>query len=298
MRVGVVGHRGYDGLADVLRRLTALARRLDIRLAFEPELHALASEHEVLDDPRSVDALLTLGGDGTLLRGARALDGCPVPILGINLGRLGFLTSCGVDDLEAGVERLARGDFQGERRMTLDVRALDTAGTERMRWFALNDVVLHKGGFARMVSLDVAANGESIASYSADGIVVATPTGSTAYNLSAGGPIVYPTVESIILTPISPHTMSVRPLVLPPSAEVTLRAEDGPEELLVTVDGQVGTTFARGETLAISRSERAVQIVRFPGTSFFARMRLKLGWGGLVDRDERREERVGRPPER
>jgi NAD+ kinase len=128
--------------------------------------------------------------------------------------------------------------------------------------------------------------------------VVATPTGSTAYNLSAGGPIVYPTVESIILTPISPHTMSVRPLVLPPSAEVTLRAEDGPEELLVTVDGQVGTTFARGETLAISRSERAVQIVRFPGTSFFARMRLKLGWGGLVDRDERREERVGRPQDR
>jgi len=298
MRVGVVGHRGYDGLADVLRRLGDLARRLDIRLAFEPELHTVASEHDVLDDPSSLDALLTLGGDGTLLRGARALDGSPVPILGINLGRLGFLTSCGIDDLEAGVERLARGDFQAERRMTLDVRALGTDGEERMRWFALNDVVLHKGGFARMVSLDVAANGESIASYSADGIVVATPTGSTAYNLSAGGPIVYPTVESIILTPISPHTMSVRPLVLPPSAEVTLRAEDGPEELLVTVDGQVGTTFARGETLAISRSERAVQIVRFPGTSFFARMRLKLGWGGLVDRDERREERVGRPQDR
>ncbi|MFL5560123.1 MAG: NAD(+)/NADH kinase [Gemmatimonadaceae bacterium] len=293
MRVGVVGHRGYDGLTDVLGRLTALARRLDITLAFEPELHAIAKEHEVLTDPRRLDALLTLGGDGTLLRGARALDGLAVPILGINLGRLGFLTSCGVDDLEAGVERLAHGDFHAERRMTLDVRALDAVGMERMRWFALNDVVLHKGGFARMVSLDVAANGESIASYSADGIVVATPTGSTAYNLSAGGPIVYPTVESIILTPISPHTMSIRSLVLPPSAEVTLRAEDGPEELLVTVDGQVGTTFARGETLVISRSERAVQIVRFPGTSFFARMRLKLGWGGLVDRDERREERLG-----
>jgi NAD+ kinase len=298
MRVGVVGHRGYDGLADVLRRLSDIARRLDIQLAFERDLHPIASAHDILDDPSRLDALLTLGGDGTLLRGARALDGLPVPVLGINLGRLGFLTSCGVDDLEAGVERLARGDFQAERRMTLDVRALDMAGAERMRWFALNDVVLHKGGFARMVSLDVAANGESIASYSADGIVVATPTGSTAYNLSAGGPIVYPTVESIILTPISPHTMSVRPLVLPPSAEVTLRAEDGPEELLVTVDGQVGTTFARGETLAISRSERAVQIVRFPGTSFFARMRLKLGWGGLVDRDERREERLAPPRDR
>ena len=294
MRVGVVAHRGYDGLADVLRRLTELARRLDLRLAFEPDVHALVAEHDRLDDPAKIDALLTLGGDGTLLRGARALDGRPVPILGINLGRLGFLTSCGVDDLEAGVERLARGDFHAERRMTLDVSALDASGTERARWFALNDVVLHKGGFARMVSLDVAANGESIASYSADGIVIATPTGSTAYNLSAGGPIVYPTVESILLTPISPHTMSVRPLVLPPSAKVTLRAEDGPEELLVTVDGQVGTTFARGETLVVSRSERAVQIVRFPGATFFARMRLKLGWGGLLDRDERREERLNR----
>lgn len=294
MRIGVVGHRGYEGLADVLGRLTALARRLDIRLALEPELQTIAGTHDVLDESSEIDALLSLGGDGTLLRGARSLDGRPVPILGINLGRLGFLTSCGVDDLEVAVERLARGDFQAERRMTLDVAALDASGIERMRWFALNDVVLHKGGFARMVSLDVAANGESIASYSADGIVIATPTGSTAYNLSAGGPIVYPTVESILLTPISPHTMSVRPLVLPPSAEVTLRAEDGPEELLVTVDGQVGTTFARGETLVVSRSSRAVQIVRFPGATFFARMRLKLGWGGLLDRDERREERLNR----
>lgn len=297
MRLGVVGHRGYDGLGDVLRRLTELSKRLDLQLAFEPDLHELAGEHELLTDPERLDALLTLGGDGTLLRGARALGGRAVPILGINLGRLGFLTSCGVDDLEPGVERLARGDFTAERRMTLDVRALDESGAERQRWFALNDVVLHKGGFARMVSLHVAANGESIASYSADGIVIATPTGSTAYSLSAGGPIVYPTVESILLTPISPHTMSVRPLVLPPSAEVTLRADDGPEELLVTVDGQVGTKFARGETLVVCRSQRAVQIVRFPGTTFFARMRLKLGWGGLVDRDERRDERLHRPNE-
>jgi NAD+ kinase len=212
-----------------------------------------------------------------------------VPILGINLGRLGFLTSCGVDDIEAAVERLASGDFRAEARMALDVRALDASGEERKRWFALNDVVLHKGGFARMVSLDVEANGETVASYAADGIVIATPTGSTAYNLSSGGPIVYPTVESILLTAISPHTLSIRPLVLPPSAEVTVRADGGPEQLLVTVDGQVGTTFASGETLTVCRSDHPVQIVRFPGTTFFTRMRRKLGWGGLVDRDERRD---------
>ncbi|NUQ22179.1 MAG: NAD(+)/NADH kinase [Gemmatimonadaceae bacterium] len=289
MRIGVVGHRGYDGLAGVMRRLIELERRLDIRFSFEDGLHELAEGHPRLGEPSELDALLTLGGDGTLLRGARHLAGLPVPILGVNLGRLGFLTTCGIDDMEAAIERLASGEFRAEARMALDVRALDVDGQERKRWSALNDVVLHKGGFARMVSLDVEANGESVASYAADGIVIATPTGSTAYNLSAGGPIVVPTVESILLTPISAHTLSVRPLVLPPSAEVTVRAADGPEQLLVTVDGQVGTTFAPGETLAVCRSDHAVQIVRFPGATFFSRMRRKLGWGGLLDRDERKD---------
>ena len=289
MRIGVVGHRGYDGLADVLARLTALAKRLDLTLAFESGLHELADDHERLDEPDQIAALLTLGGDGTLLRGARFLAGRQVPVLGLNLGRLGFLTSCGVDDLEPALTRLASGEFRAEARMVLDARALGSDGGERKRWFALNDVVLHKSGFARMVSLHVSANGETIASYAADGIVIATPTGSTAYNLSCGGPLVAPTVESILLTAIAPHTLSIRPLVLPPSAEVLVRAEDGPEELLVTVDGQVGTTFGVGEALAVRRSERPVQIVRFPGTTFFARMRRKLGWGGLIERDERRD---------
>lgn len=289
MRIGVVGHRGYDGLADVMRRLIDLEKRLDIRFSFEDGLHELAEGRPRLGDPAELDALLTLGGDGTLLRGARHLAGRSVPILGINLGRLGFLTTCGIDDMESAIEKLASGEFRAEARMALDVRAIDTSGQERKRWFALNDVVLHKGGFARMVSLDVEANGETVAAYAADGIVIATPTGSTAYNLSAGGPIVVPTVESILLTPISAHTLSIRPLVLPPSAEVTVRADDGPEQLLVTVDGQVGTTFASGETLCVCRSDHPVQIVRFPGATFFSRMRRKLGWGGLVERDERKD---------
>lgn len=287
MRVGVVGHRGYDGLADVLRRITTHAAGLDLSLAFEPGLHELADEHDRLESADDIDALLTLGGDGTLLRGARFLAGRQIPVLGINLGRLGFLTSCGVDEMESALSKLASGEFRAEARMTLDARAIAQDGSERKRWTALNDVVLHKGGFARMVQLRVAANGEAIASYAADGIVIATPTGSTAYNLSAGGPLVVPTVESILVTAISAHTLSVRPLVLPPSAEVAVRGEDGPEELLVTVDGQVGTTFSSGESLVVRRSEKPVLIVRFGGTTFFGRMRRKLGWGGLLERDER-----------
>ena len=282
MRIGVVGHRGYDAIPGVLGTLSRLAAELGVQLELEGELHDECGVGERLEDADAVDALLTLGGDGTLLRGARLLRGRQAPILGINLGRLGFLTSARVDDLEPAFRRFVRGEYRAEARMALDARALDAAGRERDAWLALNDVVLHKGGFARVVRLRVAANGEPVAAYAADGVVVATPTGSTAYSLSAGGPVVVPTLDLILLTPVSPHTLAIRPLVLPATAEVTVQAEDGPEELLVTVDGQVGTTFASGETLSVRRAEAPVLIVRFPGSTFFSRMRRKLGWSGLV----------------
>jgi NAD+ kinase len=201
------------------------------------------------------------------------------------MGRLGFLTSCSGDEFEVGVRRFAGGDYTSEPRMALESWAIDRHGVQQSEWLSLNDVVLHKGGFARVVKLSVYVDDEPIGTYSADGLIISTPTGSTGYSLSAGGPIVVPTVESIVLTPVSPHTLAIRPLVLPPTSEVKVRADDGPEELLVTIDGQVGTTFTGGETLLVRRASRSVQIVRFPGTTFFTRMRRKLGWGGLSERD-------------
>jgi NAD+ kinase len=239
----------------------------------------------VIEAPAELHALLTLGGDGTLLRGARVISPHAVPILGINLGRLGFLTCCNADEMSDALTRFARRDYYAESRMALEARVFDSRGVERQSWIALNDVVLHKGGFARVVGVRVAADGEPIATYASDGIVVSTPTGSTAYSLSAGGPVVYPTLETIVLTPVAAHTLAIRPLMLPSSVEVTLRADDASEELLVTVDGQVGTTFAAGETLSVRRAPGGVLIVRFPGSSFFTTLRQKLGWGGLVDRD-------------
>jgi NAD+ kinase len=285
MRVGVIGHRGYVGLPDILRTLLEQASALGLTLAFEEDLWDLVDGGERLLDPAHVDALFTLGGDGTLLRGARFLDGRSVPILGINLGRLGFLTSCSAEEFETGVQRFAAGDFTSEGRMALESCALDRDGQERCRWLSLNDVVLHKGGFARVVKFFVHVDGELIGTYSADGLILSTPTGSTGYSLSAGGPIVVPTFESIVLTPVSPHTLAMRALVLAPQAEIMVRAEDGPAELLVTIDGQVGTTFTGGESLIVRRAPNAVHIVRFPGTTFFSRMRRKLGWGGLSERD-------------
>jgi NAD+ kinase len=283
IRLGVVGHQGYEGLPDVLRGLAELAPRLGVRLVLEDGLTASGSER--MDSPDTIDALLTLGGDGTLLRAARFLAGHAVPIIGVNLGRLGFLTCCSASELPSALERFVAGDYQAEPRMALRACVDDASSTERDHWFALNDVVLHKGGFARVVPLRIAANGEPVAAYSADGVILSTPTGSTAYSLSAGGPVVVPTLDTILVTPISAHALAIRPLVLASNAEVTVQADDAVEELWVTVDGQGGTTFAPGERLVVRRAAHHVVIVRFSGQSFFSTMRRKLGWGGLLERD-------------
>jgi NAD+ kinase len=285
-RLGVVGNRRYEGLPEILRRIVKRAPTLGLTVAFERGIAEVAGEGEIIEDGSTVDGLITLGGDGTMLRGARLLGGREVPILGVNLGRLGFLTSCGQDQLDDALDRFARGDYRAEIRMQLEAHSQTIRGEERRSWLALNDVVLHKGGFARVVKLRVLIDGEDVGVYAADGVIISTPTGSTAYNLSAGGPVVLPTQHVIITTPISPHTLAIRPLVVPADSEVMVRAEDGPEELLVTIDGQVGTMFAPGDSLVVRRAAASVVVVRFPETTFFSVLRRKLGWGGLRERDE------------
>ena len=280
MRIGVVGNRGYPELASFLDRLMHAAPGAGATLVFEPGLHELVPRSERMDADTAIDALVTLGGDGTFLRGARALDGRELPILGVNLGRLGFLTACGGDDAEDALRRFARGDYVAEPRMMLEAQ-LSRSGVSLESWFSLNDVVLHAGGKARVIRLVIDANGERIASYAADGLILATPTGSSAYSLSSGGPIVHPELESIVLTPISPHTLTVRPLLLAPSTTVSLRVEDEASEQLITVDGQESAEFVYGDVLTVRRAPRRVMLVRFPETTFFARMRHKMGWGGV-----------------
>ena len=210
LRVGVVGHRGYAGLPGVLGSLLDLAPQIGVTLEFEDELWEIVEDGTRLDGPTGLDLLLTLGGDGTLLRGARFLGGHPVPILGVNLGRLGFLTSCGGDEFGEALRRWAAGEFQAEDHMALEAHAFGLDGGNRGHWFCLNDVVLHKGGFARVVRFGVEVDGEPLGAYAADGVVISTPTGSTGYSLSAGGPIVVPTVESIPPTPVSPAAAASR----------------------------------------------------------------------------------------
>jgi NAD+ kinase len=291
MNVGVVGNPSYNDLGSLLTRLAAEAPRLGF---------TLFTEERLLDywpDPRPVvfgagattlDCLLTFGGDGTLLRGARLLDGATTPIIGINVGRVGFLTTAASRNLDWVLDATARKAYTIEARLALVATVEDRQGGKRPQPIALNDVVIHKGGVARVLRFRVSVDGEEVGAYSADGIIVATPTGSTAYSLSAGGPIVVPGVDAIAVTAICPHTLAVRPLVLPSSAALLIEPIppwSDTEEIVLSLDGQVSQIVHPGERLLIRRAARPVLLGRMGPEGFFARMRRKLNWGDLSDRE-------------
>jgi NAD+ kinase len=253
---------------------------------FEEKLMPMASSAKQLDGRDGLGAVVSLGGDGTFLRAARYLDGADVPVVGVNLGRLGYLTSCSPKEFPRVLPRIAKGTYTSDVRMTLQATAGPVGGPSTPPMRAINDVVVHKGGFARVLKVRLFVNGEELGVLAADGIVISTPTGSTAYSLSAGGPIVEPSVHSLVVTPIAAHTLAIRPLVLNADSVITVQPEDAPGEVLMTVDGQVGANLMAGHALVVRRADRPVRIVRFHGTTFIGRLRRKLGWGGLADRDE------------
>jgi NAD+ kinase len=286
--VGVVGHARYEQLKATLERVRDYADRRGVAFLFEEELLESPgmAEMDLLrpEDLPDLDLLLTLGGDGTLLRGARQVARHGTPVLGVNFGHVGFLTSAAPDELVSSLDQALSGDIWLDERMMLAVRAEAPDGTLRGEFLAVNDVVLHKGGVARMIRLAVRANGQEVGSYSADGIILATPTGSTAYSLSAGGPVVAPSVDCIIATPICPHTLAVRPLVLPAEETVSVDVLTPSGDLLLTIDGQEDAQLAPGDRVVVQRAPSRVRLVRFPGQTFFSTLRRKLGWGDLVER--------------
>ncbi|HSG47592.1 MAG TPA: NAD(+)/NADH kinase, partial [Longimicrobiales bacterium] len=253
--------------------------------------HALPAAHgdvQPYDRDSDVQAVLALGGDGTFLRAARWLVGRDISLLGVNLGHLGFLTSAGAGELEACIQRLSVGDFFTEERFTLAAHLLDGDSEPHI---ALNDAVIHTDGVARVVRLNIQVgpegHEEDIGGFSGDGIVVATPTGSTAYNLSAGGPIVMPSMEALLITAICPHTLTVRPLIVPADTSVVIRSVEPHPSLVLTMDGQAATHLPSLGGIRVSRGRDTVRIIRFPGRTFFRTLRRKLRWaarpGGDLD---------------
>jgi NAD+ kinase len=263
-----------------VRQLAKWFGERGVRVLLEPEAAAASGEIGVprAELVREVDLLVVLGGDGTLLAVARSLDERPVPILGINLGTLGFLAAVSLDEMEDALVRALAGDITIEPRLRLEVRLVRRAAAPR-RWLALNDAVVTRGASARIIDLEVRADGQPVTTYHADGLIVATPTGSTAYSLSAGGPILVPGVSSIVLTPICPHALTQRPLVLPETERIEIAFDARGGEVLLSVDGQEGAPLAAGDRVTIERSAHPTLLVVPPRRSRFEVLRTKLRWG-------------------
>ncbi len=289
-RIAIVGQVGPEGpgdrIAEACREVAAIAGEFGSAVAVESGLAPHLPTVNPATDP--IDLVISLGGDGTLLRTARLVFGRRVPVLGINLGNLGFLTSISRDGIGDGLRTVLAGDYALEERRTLRTEILDDRGRVRASFAALNDVVVHKAGVAQVVRLNLQVGPqdrlEEIGSFSGDGVIVSTPTGSTAYSLSAGGPVIVPQLNCFLVTPILPHTLALRPVVVPGDDQITVTALDRRERLVLTVDGQAAGPIHDEESVAIGVGSFRVSLVRLPGHSFFATLRRKLSWaaGPLV----------------
>jgi NAD+ kinase len=224
------------------------------------------------------DVLLVLGGDGTMLNAARLAGQRSIPILGVNMGGLGFLTEVRLENLYPSLERVFANDFVLDERLMLQTH-IHQHGETVAQGVVLNDVVISKGTLARMIELKIAIQGRFVTNLRGDGLIVSSPTGSTAYSLSAGGPIIDPAVQSLILTPISPHTLTHRPLIVPGHAEIEVTLTSKDDGAMATLDGQVGVAITQGDAVVIQTSEHRTRLIRFPESNYYDVLREKLKWG-------------------
>lgn len=275
-----------------MRRAAALVRSAD-RIAVVPQLEqpgavsksqtgtlsaANAAFHSCIRGAAQTDLILVIGGDGTMLHVARTLGGGKTPILGINTGNLGFLTAASMSNLRGLLEHIWRGDFAVESRPFLE--AVLSRPRPAVRSIALNDFVISRSELSRMIQLDVFVDGKPLTTYQCDGLIICSPTGSTAYSLSAGGPIVSPNTEAIALTPICPHALSNRSVIVPLKSTVRVAVGTHRPETLLTGDGQVSLTLKRGDVIEFQQSHRRLRFLSVAGNEFFQTLRQKMKWSG------------------
>jgi NAD+ kinase len=279
---GIISKPNREPLSSVVPPLVEWLRGRNIEVFVDQETQecvdpgALTVAREAL--AAQVDLLIVLGGDGTLLSAARALGSHKVPILAVNLGGLGFLTSVTLDELYPLLEQVVAGKHRTSERMMLDAEIL-RGGQPAERQCALNDAVANKAALARMLDFDVHVDGNHVGRYRADGLVVATPTGSTAYSLAAGGPIIDPDLDAFVITPICPHMLTNRPLVVPDTARIDLDFTAADEPVYITLDGQIGFQLKPQDHVTITKSKSRVALVRPPSKTYFEVLRSKLKWG-------------------
>lgn len=285
--IGVVVKPHQPDALATLCRLTEWLNQLDVRLVGTPDLDHKRIEHEtgcavpVVEDKelaRQVDLMLVLGGDGTMIATSRLIGDAEVPVMGVNYGGLGYLAEFRIEELFTALEPILAGDFKLERRLMLAVelrRGEDLVTCNRV----LNDVVVNKSALARIIEIETYLDGQFVNSFRADGLIVATPTGSTAYNLSAGGPIIFPSMNAVVITPICPFTLSNRPIVVPEDSLIEVRLKTEKEEVALTLDGQVGFPLAAGDRVVIRKSKTTFNLVQPKNRNYFDLLRDKLKWG-------------------
>lgn len=281
-RVGIVSKPKKAEVREIVPDLLQWLRERQIEAFIDKETGAIVEikENSLTRNvmPSKVDLLIVLGGDGTLLATARALNRKPVPILAVNLGGLGFLTEITREELYPTLESVLAGTHLTERRVQIEGELI-RADEILTPFLALNDVVLNKGAIARIFDFELRVNGEFVSTYKSDGLIVSTPTGSTAYSLAAGGPIVTPSVEAFLVTPICAHTLTHRPLVIPNTAHIEVTVKSLREIAYLTVDGQVGIAAHSEDLVRMRKADSYVELVRPPATPYFEILQKKLKWG-------------------
>jgi len=281
-RVGIVSKPGRSDLPGLLRSMT---NWLDER-GVDYECDAVTERylgHEGGFDraklPPGLDLMIVLGGDGTLLSVARGVGPRETPLLAVNLGGLGFMMTTGPGEVIEALEKVFAGDYRLHRRSVLESEVIRRDAVVA-KHFALNDVVVNKAAIARLLHLDVEVDGEMMCSYRADGLILSTPTGSTAYSLAAGGPVMTPSVEALCITPICPHTLSNRPVVVPESSRIETLFQGGDDTTYMTVDGQVGLNLHIGDRIRSRKAAHSVRVILPQEMRFFDVLRAKMQWGG------------------
>ncbi len=282
-RIGLVGNSDKATCAHVVSQaaqlIAASGRKIytDLATAQFAETKVIVCQNEAALGEQ-VDLLLVFGGDGTMLRVARQIAGTRTPILGINIGSLGFLAAVPSDQLEPALEQVWKGEFSFESRFLLHAKGHANAQTVNLT--ALNDIVISRGQESRLIELDVKIDGESLTRYRCDGLIISSPTGSTAYSLAAGGAVIFPTAGVIALTPICAHTLSNRPLILPMTATIEVTVISPKPPTILSADGQIIGEMFTGELVRIRRSPRTVRLMHLQGSSFCETLRKKLHWRG------------------
>ena len=267
------------GGGEIVEHFVGLAVRKNLRISVADYLRGFqlcsAVFYREEELPSQSDLIVTFGGDGTILHAAKVVGSRGTPILGVNLGRLGFLTEVAPDEIEEALERVLNGRYDIEERMILDIRA-DCFEEAR---FALNDIVIEKGTSFRLIEIEEVVSGELVRRYTADGLIISTPTGSTAYSLSAGGPIVHPEVDALIMTPICPHSLSARTVVVPSDRTISVRVRAGRDGAVLIVDGRLEVQLKPEDRVVVRKASHQINLVKLRRLSFYEVLRRKLIWG-------------------